>query len=126
MSAASPRKRQLADAVQRQHYDIDGRARDDLGRILPSPFNWAKLIRAVPSLVAGPERAFRKTVPEEFYTADTLEDGTPVFVIACPCGAAPSVPISRALTCRCWRFYLALADRVLVANSPKPWARESS
>lgn len=99
--------------------DADGRERDALGRVVPSRLNWLKLIRGLPSLVAGPNRAFARRVPDSFFTLDAEEDGTQVAVVACPCGQAPRIPFARCVECTCERFYLALRDRVLVANSPE-------
>lgn len=101
--------------------DVDGRVRDRLGRLTPSRFNWLKLLRAVPSLFAGAKPPFGKKVPDDFYTQDADEDGTVVYVIACPCGAEPRVPLAGCTECRCWRFYLAVGGSVRVANSPRPW-----
>ena len=81
--------------------------------------NWLKLIRAVPQLVAGPERAFKRQVPDQFFSFDTDADGYPVAVVACPCGETPEVPISRCVECECGRFYFGVGARVLVANSPQ-------
>lgn len=108
-----------AGKAPRGGFDADGRARDYLGRIIPSRVNWLKLIRAVPQLVAGPERAFRRTVPQSFWTLDTDDEGAAVALVSCPCGETPEVPISRVVECQCERFYFALVSRVLVANSPQ-------
>jgi hypothetical protein len=70
-------------------------------------------------LFVGSNPAFRRRVPDEFFTLDVEEDGTEVAVVACPCGSEPRVPLARCTACSCERFYLALGKRVLVANSPQ-------
>jgi hypothetical protein len=114
------RRARSRQPVRRIQYDRDGRARDDLGRIQPSRVNWLGLIRAIPSLIHGPNPAFDRRVPPEFWASDTDEDRAPVAVVACPCGEEPRPRVTQCVECECGRFYLATGNSVLVANSPRP------
>lgn len=95
--------------------DEDGYLRDNLGRRFPTKINLLWMFRAVPGMIDQ----FSREVPDDFFTLDTLDDGTPVAVIACPCGETP-MPVSGGMAeCECERFYLNLGSRIKVANSPQ-------
>ena len=79
-------------------YDQDGRARDDLGRVVPSRINWVTLSRAVPGIL----RQFNQVVPASFWSQESEDEA----VVACPCGEEPTVRCGSATVCACGRFYL--------------------
>jgi hypothetical protein len=94
--------------------DKDGFLIDSLDRRFPTKMNLVWLFRAVPGLA----EQFNREVPGEFFTTDTLDDGTPVAVISCPCGEQPKPPLGGMTECACERFYLNLGKRIRVANTP--------
>lgn len=73
-------------------------ARDRLGAEKPiRKFNALTWVKIVPGVVAR----FRSgnAVPDEFWSKDLADDGTPLAVISCQCGAEPVVPFANFTFC---------------------------
>lgn len=62
---------------------------------------------------------FRDSVPDEMWSQDAEEDGTPVAVIACPCGEQHVAPFCRITATDCGRFFANFGKRVKVARLPE-------
>lgn len=77
------------------------------------------LLRAVPSVL----KYFDRRVPGEFM-AESVEDGVPIIVIACPCGAEPTLRWrTRSYSieeCQCGRFFLHDGKEIRVAQAEEP------
>lgn len=83
------------------------------------------VLRAFPWVLA----AFTGRVPPEFM-AETVENGNPVIVIACPCGEEPALRWGmRSYSieeCACGRFFLHDGQEVRVATDPEGAAASGS
>jgi hypothetical protein len=58
--------------------------------------------------------ALSKEVPGEMLSADTAEDGTPVWCIPCPCGEQPEVKLGQIEVCGCGRYFANYGEKVKV------------
>lgn len=92
--------------------DVDGRARDRLGRQQPRRLGVDSFLRTEFAMMIL--EAFDHTVPDSFWNRDVDEDGDDVAVIACPCGEEPTCVLNRTVECECGRFYMFLGREVRV------------
>lgn len=80
---------------------------------MPRRLNWLTVARAAPGIFSEWD-GLKTVVPEDFINLDADDAGAPVAVIACPCGATPSVGIAHSIACDCSRVFLNLGSEVRV------------
>jgi hypothetical protein len=86
---------------------------DRLGRVGFRKMGLPLILKAAPSLMEH----FAE-VPAEFWALDVGEDGFSVAQVSCPCSDTHEVAVGHVFEAPCERFFFALPDSVLVANSP--------
>lgn len=88
--------------------------RDRLGRGTLHRFQGIVFLRAYPWLLT----LFTGQVPDEMLAEEVADDGRRAYVVPCPCGAEPLVPLADIIECpgACGRFFLHAGSRVRVAK----------
>lgn len=64
-----------------------------------------------------------RSVPAEFWSSDTEEDGTEIGLVSCPCGAIPRLELLAIVDCECQRTYFHGVKEIWSLNVPS--GRES-
>lgn len=85
-------------------------ARD--GRTELRKFNVLTWLKVLPGFL----QQFDKQVPDEMWSQDVDQEGDPIAVVACVCGAEPKVYYGGLEECGCGRWFLWVADKIKVAR----------
>lgn len=101
--------------VTQHHLEANRPVLDKLGRVNLHGFGLGTIIRNV-ILAAGIPF---ETIPGEYWTLDTNDDGFSVADVACPCRHTPRVLVGSLDTCECDRAYAFTGTDVYVFNPAK-------